>query len=125
MYMKEMYTYYLQSRFIIYSIFILLILIFYFSYYFPSNIPYFLSTSSDSNLFTEGFGNYTHCMEEGYPLEFCAKTPVETNTSYEYCSCADGYFGSWHMDDGKCYCYLQNGLLPKNFYTPFASSPFD
>ena len=66
----------------------------------------FLSTTS----FKEGFESYTTCVEQGYPMDFCMQTPVQAKVNDGYCSCADGYFGSFHMDDGKCYCYLFNGL---------------
>ena len=73
----------------------------------------------------EGFESYTNCIEQGYPMDFCIKTPIQSQVDNGYCSCADGYFGSWHMGDGKCYCYLFNGLLPHKITRPFQSKPFD
>lgn len=78
-----------------------------------------------NNTIKEGFESYTNCIEQGYPMDFCIKTPIESQVDNGYCSCADGYFGSWHMDDGKCYCYLFNGLLPHKITRPFQSKPFD
>lgn len=82
----------------------------------------FFAKSSSSN--KEGFESYTQCVEQGYPLDFCVRTPIQSKIDTGYCSCAEGYFGSWHMDDNKCYCYLSNGLIPQKFGTPFYSSPF-
>jgi hypothetical protein len=73
----------------------------------------------------EGFGSYTKCMEQGYPMDFCAQTPNQLDTTNEYCSCANGYFGSWHMGEGKCYCYLFNELTPDRTTRPYESSPFN
>lgn len=72
----------------------------------------------------EGFTTYNGCIEDGYPMDFCSKTPVQTQNGSAFCSCADGYFGSYHMDDGKCYCYLFGGLLPYKTAQPYESSPF-
>ena len=44
-------------------------------------------------------------------MDFCMQTPIQSKVDNGYCSCADGYFGSFHMGEGKCYCYLFNGLL--------------
>jgi hypothetical protein len=73
----------------------------------------------------EGFESYNNCVEQGYPMDFCIKTPIQSKVDHGYCSCADGYFGSWHMGEGKCYCYLFNGLLPHKITRPFESSPFN
>ncbi len=72
----------------------------------------------------EGFNTYNSCIEQGYPMDFCIRTPIQSNIDNGYCSCANGYFGSWHMDDGKCYCYLFNGLLPDKTTRPFETTPF-
>jgi|TARA_B110000285_G_scaffold196235_1_gene227065 hypothetical protein len=72
----------------------------------------------------EGFQSYPACIEEGYPMDFCMKTPVESTSGSNFCSCGSGFFGSFHMDDGKCYCYLFDGLLPQNTSKPFETSPF-
>lgn len=81
----------------------------------------FLSTTS----FKEGFESYTTCVEQGYPMDFCMQTPIQSKVDNGYCSCADGYFGSFHMGEGKCYCYLFNGLLPHKITRPYSSKPFD
>ncbi|MDC1320997.1 hypothetical protein N8261_03460 [Flavobacteriaceae bacterium] len=72
----------------------------------------------------EGFNTYTSCIEDGYPMDFCTKTPVQTTNGKEYCNCGSGYFGAFHMGEGKCYCYLFNGLLPYKSEQPYESSPF-
>jgi hypothetical protein len=72
----------------------------------------------------EGFESYNNCIEQGYPMDFCIRTPIQSKVDNGYCSCADGYFGSWHMGEGKCYCYMFNGLLPHKITRPFKSSPF-
>lgn len=73
---------------------------------------------------TEGFTTYNQCIEEGYPMDFCTQTPIVNSIDQGHCSCADGFFGSWHMGEGKCYCYLFDGLLPYKTEQPFESSPF-
>jgi predicted nucleic acid-binding Zn finger protein len=57
-------------------------------------------------------------------MDFCIRTPIQSKVDNGYCSCADGYFGSWHMGEGKCYCYMFNGLLPHKITRPYKSSPF-
>ena len=69
----------------------------------------------------EGFETYTGCIEEGYPMDFCTQTPVKTANGSGFCSCANGYFGSYHMGEGKCYCYL---FTPPTQEQPYESSPF-
>tara|TARA_B100001059_G_scaffold132267_1_gene132426 strand:+ start:1677 stop:1967 length:291 start_codon:yes stop_codon:yes gene_type:complete len=78
--------------------------------------------SSSNNI--EGFNTYNSCIEQGYPMDFCVKTPIQSKIDSGFCSCADGYFGSWHMGDGKCYCFLDNGLIQHNKNHEFQSSPF-
>jgi len=80
--------------------------------------------NSSQHSFKEGFESYNNCREQGYPLDFCTQIPIQSKTGNEYCSCADGYFGSWHMGEGKCYCYLFNGLLPHKITRPYESTPF-
>ena len=72
----------------------------------------------------EGFTTYTGCIEEGYPMDFCTKTPIQTTNGSEFCSCSSGYFGAFHMGEGKCYCYMHDGLLPNTSEQPFETSPF-
>mgnify|MGYP006114276313 CR=1 FL=1 len=72
----------------------------------------------------EPFESYENCVQQGYPNDFCLQTPIQSKVNYGYCKCVDGNFGSFHMDDGKCYCYLYNGLLPHKITRPFKSSPF-
>ena len=72
----------------------------------------------------EGFNTYTGCIEDGYPMDFCAKTPVQTTNGKEFCSCSNGYFGAFHMGEDKCYCYIDGGLLPHTSERPYKSTPF-
>jgi len=83
-------------------------------------VLYFLSTMD----YKESFTTYNQCIEEGYPLGFCTQTPIESTLDYGYCNCAGGYFGSWHMEEGKCYCYLRNGIIPLQYDKPFETKPF-
>jgi hypothetical protein len=72
----------------------------------------------------EGFESYENCVQQGYPNSFCMEGPIISKVDYGYCKCADGRFGSFHMDNGTCYCYLYNGLLPHKINTPYQSKPF-
>jgi len=72
----------------------------------------------------EGFDSYNTCIADGYPQGFCISTPIESSLETGFCSCAQGFFGAWHRDEGKCYCYLFNGLLPYKTSQPYHSSPF-
>ncbi len=62
----------------------------------------------------ENFDSLTTCLNQGYPKDWCMQTPLQSDLSSEYCSCANGQLGSYHMN-GKCYCYPFNPTFP--YYT--------
>jgi hypothetical protein len=60
----------------------------------------------------EGYENWSACVEQGYPKDWCMFTPDPMQPSPGYCNCGGGRYGSYHAD-GKCNCYLYNPqLLP-------------
>jgi len=63
----------------------------------------------------EGYESYENCVRQGYPNDFCMQTPIKSKLGESYCKCANGEYGSFHMGDGKCYCYLYGPRDP--YYT--------
>ena len=61
----------------------------------------------------EGYENWSACVEQGYPKDWCMFTPDPMQPAPGYCNCGGGNrYGSYHAD-GKCNCYLYNPqLLP-------------
>ena len=60
----------------------------------------------------EGYENWSACVEQGYPKDWCMFTPDPMQPAPGYCNCGGGHYGSYHAD-GKCNCYLYNPqLLP-------------
>ena len=60
----------------------------------------------------EGYENWSACVEQGYPKDWCMFTPDPMQPAPGYCNCGGGHYGSYHVD-GKCNCYLYNPqLLP-------------
>lgn len=72
----------------------------------------------------ETFNNYTGCIEDGYLEEYCMRTPMKFTNDNDFCSCSNGFIGEFYANDGKCYCRMQNGLLPNIDEQPFESTPF-
>ena len=60
----------------------------------------------------EGYESYENCVRQGYPNTFCMRTPIKSKMGESYCKCANGEFGSFHIGDGKCYCYLYGPREP-------------
>ena len=58
----------------------------------------------------EGYENWSACVEQGYPKDWCMFTPNPMEPAPGYCNCGGNYYGSYHVD-GKCNCYLFNQLL--------------
>ena len=58
----------------------------------------------------EGFANWSACVDQGYPKDWCMFTPNPMEPSPGYCHCGGGRYGSYHAD-GKCNCYLYNPQL--------------
>jgi hypothetical protein len=58
----------------------------------------------------EGYENWSACVEQGYPKDWCMFTPDPMQPAPGYCNCGGGHFGSYHVD-GKCNCYLYNPQL--------------
>jgi hypothetical protein len=60
----------------------------------------------------EGYENWSACVEQGYPKDWCMFTPNPMEPAPGYCNCGGNGYGSYHVD-GKCNCYLYNPqLLP-------------
>jgi len=60
----------------------------------------------------EGYANWSACVDQGYPKDWCMFTPDPMQPAPGYCNCGGGHYGSYHAD-GKCNCYLYNPqLLP-------------
>jgi hypothetical protein len=66
------------------------------------------STSIQSRV--EGYENWSACVEQGYPKDWCMFTPDPMQPAPGYCNCGGNYYGSYHVD-GKCNCYLYNPQL--------------
>jgi len=94
---------------------IFLIIIFLFSLLLSSYSSY---SSYSSIPVTEGFESYNTCIEQGYPMDFCMETPIQSKIDNEYSSSTDGYFGSWQMIEGS-------DLLLHKINKPYQSKPFD
>jgi hypothetical protein len=58
----------------------------------------------------EGYENWSACVEQGYPKDWCRFTPDPMQPAPGYCNCGGGHYGSYHAD-GKCNCYLYNPQL--------------
>ena len=58
----------------------------------------------------EGYENWSACVEQGYPKDWCMFTPDPMQPAPGYCNCGGGHYGSYRVD-GKCNCYLYNPQL--------------
>ena len=58
----------------------------------------------------EGYENWSACVEQGYPKDWCMFTPNPMEPAPGYCNCGGNYYGSYHVG-GKCNCYLFNQPL--------------
>ena len=77
-----------------------------------------LYSSYSSVSVTEGFESYNTCIEQGYPMDFCMETPIQSKIDNGYSSCTDGDYGSWEMIEGS-------DLLLHKINKPYQSKPFD
>jgi hypothetical protein len=58
----------------------------------------------------EGYENWSACVDQGYPKDWCMFTPDPMQPASGYCNCGGGHYGSYHAN-GKCNCYLYNPQL--------------
>lgn len=47
----------------------------------------------------ENFDSYQNCLNQGYPMNFCLKSPLEVNGT---CGCPSGQKA--YVRYGRCYC---------------------
>ena len=50
----------------------------------------------------EGYESLTNCIDQGYPKDWCMKTPIQSQIDDGYCYCGNGQLGTFQYD-GKCY----------------------
>jgi len=56
----------------------------------------------------EGFETVSSCVEQGYPYEFCMRSPLAAIGGDRYCTCADGSISSV-VAPGVCSCFPYPG----------------
>ena len=73
--------------------------------YYIARYNYKQQTSLD-----EGYENWSDCVDQGYPKDWCMLTPDPMQPAPGYCNCGGNHYGSYRAD-GKCNCYLYNPQL--------------
>ena len=59
----------------------------------------------------EGYESLTNCIDQGYPKDWCLKTPIQSQIDDGYCYCGNGQLGTYRYG-GKCYCAPFNLTFP-------------
>ena len=60
---------------------------------------------------TEGFDTHTACVNQGYPYDFCMRTPPQMLQGEQYCNCANGQIGT-RTQPGMCSCFPYENMFP-------------
>lgn len=50
----------------------------------------------------EGFNTYDNCVSQGYPLDWCLRSPIDVYDSESLCSCPAGQ--KIYKRYGRCLC---------------------
>jgi hypothetical protein len=73
-------------------------------------IFYIIVKSNYKQLNLENYENWTDCVNQGYPKDWCLFTPDPLNPSPGYCNCGGNRYSGYRVN-GNCNCYLHNPQL--------------
>lgn len=59
----------------------------------------------------EAFQAMNSCVNQGYPRDFCMRTPSQAVAGGQYCNCANGQLGT-RPQPGVCSCFPYESMFP-------------